>query len=108
MVLLYTAKDAEEASLMVLDLRAHGVDAMSRENLGSVAFGDLPADVLRVGVHVPEQQHARARELAEAYLARAREQREQPGEAWRCAACGETNGPTFEVCWSCQAVAPEP
>jgi len=23
------------------------------------------------------------------------------GEQWRCAACGETNEATFDVCWSC-------
>lgn len=106
MIHCYTAKDAEEASLLVLDLHANGIEAKTTGNLGAVAFGELPADVLRVKIFVPDAQVEAAGELIRAFFARSTKGGVAQGEPWSCPSCGEENEPTFEVCWSCQAVAP--
>lgn len=107
MVPCYAAKDAEEASLLVLQLRAHGIDARTRADHGAVAFGELPADVLRVDVYVPEDQLASARERVRAFLVDSRAAAGSRGAPWICPSCREENEATFEICWNCQtAVGP--
>jgi len=106
MIHAYTAKDAEEASLLVLQLRANGVAAVSSETAGAVAFGELPADVLRVKVWVPEDRVDAARQRIEACFEHGGGAHDASGAPWTCPSCGEENEATFEVCWSCQAVAP--
>lgn len=103
MIPCYAARDAEEASLLVLRLRAHGIDARTREDQGAVAFGELPADVLRVDVYVPEDQLDSARELVRAFLVDGASARESRGEPWTCPTCREENEATFEICWNCQS-----
>ncbi|WP_064606335.1 putative signal transducing protein [Photobacterium sp. J15] len=66
---------------------------LSGESLGSAA-GELPADVVQVGIWVCENQVAAARVLIERY-----ENADYPD--WRCPNCGEQNEGQFEICWQC-------
>jgi hypothetical protein len=106
MIPCYTAGDAQEASLLVLELRAHGIDALSEQDGGAAAFGDLPASVLHVRIHVPETQLEQARSVLAGFLERRRPSEDGDRTPWTCAGCGEPNDATFDVCWSCQAAAP--
>ena len=102
-----TARDAGKASLLALQLRAHGIDARTHADQGAVAFGELPADELRVDVCVPEGQLDSARELVRDFLVDAGAAPGSRGEPWTCTRCREENEATFEICWNCQtAVQP--
>ena len=106
MITCTTASDAQEASLLVLELRAHGIDAVASPDAGSAAFGELPASVLHVRIQVPEAQLEEARRLLAEVLERAQRNEDVERAPWTCASCGESNEPTFEICWSCQAESP--
>lgn len=85
------------------NLEAHSIKGMleyehievqlSGESLSSAA-GELPADVLQVGVWVLEAQVSAARHLILSY---------ECGEFrdWICSRCGERNEGQFEICWRC-------
>lgn len=106
MITCYTATDAQEASLLVLELQAHGIAAQADHDGGAVGFGDLPASVLHVRIHVPEAQAEQARSVLAAFLERRRPSDDGDRMPWTCASCGESNESTFDVCWNCQAAAP--
>ena len=106
MITCYTARDAQEASLLVLELNANGIDAIARPSASAMAYGDLPMDVLRVPVQVPEAQLEEARRVTTGFFDRGQQRAAGERAPWTCASCGESNEPTFEVCWSCQAEAP--
>lgn len=66
---------------------------LSGESLASAA-GELPADVLQVGLWVPEYQVPLARQLIRRY--------EQGSfHDWYCPRCTERNEGQFEICWNC-------
>ena len=67
-VLLYHAKDNIEASLLMAMLDASGVRAWRVGGQGSLALGELPADVLLVDIHVPKADHARAIGLVDQFF----------------------------------------
>ncbi|MCW8329519.1 DUF2007 domain-containing protein [Photobacterium sp. SDRW27] len=85
------------------NLEAHSIKGMlenacievhlSGESLGAAA-GELPADVLQVGVWVHEEQKQVARELLQAYENR-------NCHDWVCPQCTERNEGQFEICWQC-------
>ena len=85
------------------NLEAHSIKGMleneqievqlSGENL-SAAAGELPTDVLQVGIWVREELVAAARRQLRRY--------EQGRlEDWICPDCNERNGGLFEICWQC-------
>ncbi len=101
-VLLYRAKDQIEASLLLSMLEHSGIRAWTAGGQAGLAFGELPADALLVGLRVFEADHARAHTLIEEYFKRPAESDDQP-VAWTCADCGETVEGSFSSCWSCGA-----
>lgn len=79
------------------------------ENL-SGGFGELPATVLEVEIHVTEQHAGRAREIIDAYEKRRAAGfriHEETGSPWRCPNCHETIEASFEICWKCHSPRPE-
>jgi uncharacterized paraquat-inducible protein A len=106
MITLHSAPDAQEASLLVLELRANGVDAEAVHDANAVAFGRTSASVLYVQVQVPRTQLEAARSVLARFLEPQKTDDARTSTPWTCAGCGESNEPTFDVCWSCQAVAP--
>ncbi len=85
------------------NLEAHSIKGMlenefievqlSGESLASAA-GELPADVLQVGIWVQEVKESSARKLLHAY-----ENTEY--RDWVCPHCAERNAGQFEICWQC-------
>jgi hypothetical protein len=106
MIACTTASDAQQASLLVLELDAHGIDAVTSHDGGSVAFGDLPASVLHVQILVPEAQLEEARRVVAEFVRRGQRKDDEHRAPWTCVSCSESNEPTFELCWNCQAAAP--
>ena len=90
-VLLSHAKDNIEASLL-----------MAVGGQGSLALGELPADVLLVDIHVPKADHARAIGLVDQFFGE-----NQGKNPWTCASCGEAVGKTFSNCWNCDGPRPD-
>ena len=91
---IYSAANALEAHSLKGMLEAQHIAVhLSGEGLGAAA-GELPANVVEVGLWVKDCQQASAQRLLAEY-----EQADQSG--WVCASCGEQNGSQFELCWQC-------
>ncbi|MGF1713570.1 DUF2007 domain-containing protein [Photobacterium chitinilyticum] len=85
------------------NLEAHSIKGMleserievqlSGENL-SAATGELPTDVLQVGLWVQEEQVSSARQQLERY-------ENTTYNGWKCHHCAEYNEGQFEICWQC-------
>lgn len=93
-VVVYSSLIYAQAYLVYELLVQEGVRAGLSNAHRAALFGQIPADDARVEVWVaPDQQI-----LAEKILARSA----RPAtEEWHCAACGELNPESFEVCWAC-------
>ena len=96
---VHTASNLPEAHLLVGLLAQHGIAArVFNENASSLA-GEIPVDQARPQVWVEDpERFERARGLIDDYL---------KAKPWapprKCAACGEENPATFEICWACGA-----
>ncbi|MCB9663519.1 MAG: DUF2007 domain-containing protein [Alphaproteobacteria bacterium] len=97
-VRLYRADGPADAYLLRQWLTEHGIRCrVQGEDLMSLA-GGIPVRDALPSVWVDAADEPAARDL----LARWK----GPSlvhPAWRCAACGEENPATFQVCWSCEA-----
>ncbi|HEY8520056.1 MAG TPA: DUF2007 domain-containing protein [Gammaproteobacteria bacterium] len=89
---VFRSKAPTEATLVRNLLVEEGIDAR-------LFGGETPyPGVLNIEVWVTDDADApRALEL----IRRTFSDEERP--AWRCAACGESNPASFELCWSCGA-----
>ena len=105
MILLYRAPNDREAALLVQALDARGIASQTAGGSAAGAFGELGMESLQVDIHVDEADLERARNVIEREQARAREERESDA-TWICPSCGETNDPTFDLCWKCQTPRP--
>ena len=91
---IYDAGNALEAHSLKGMLEARQIEVqLSGEGLGAAA-GELPANVVEVGLWVKASQQSSALRLLQEY-----EHADKSG--WTCATCGEQNGSQFEVCWQC-------
>ncbi|WEM42378.1 DUF2007 domain-containing protein [Photobacterium sp. DA100] len=91
---IYDAGNALEAHSLKGMLEAQQIEVqLSGEGLAAAA-GELPANVVEVGLWVKASQQASAQRLLEQY-----ERADQAG--WVCSGCGEHNGSQFELCWRC-------
>lgn len=88
-----------EAHLIASVLTREGIPASVRNQMRAGVIGELPIDDARIEVTVP----APLVEQAEALIVASRT---VVGVERPCAACGEENPPSFEVCWSCDADLP--
>ena len=98
-VRVYRATNSTEAHLLKGLFEQHGMPVrMFGEGL-SGGLGELPTDVMQVDIEVPVGHRRYARELIAEY-----EGREAAGgaaPAWICGRCGESNPPSFDICWNC-------
>ena len=63
----------------------------------SSVLGELPLEASLPQIWVErDDETARARELIDGYF-----RRTETGPPIRCAACGEENPASFELCWNC-------
>lgn len=91
---VYRAANVLEAHSLKGMLESSRIPVRLQGESLSAAAGELPADVLEVGIWVPQSCLIPAARLLSAY-----EQAEPPG--WCCPRCGEQNGAQFELCWQC-------
>ena len=100
---VYSARDVQEAHFIKTALEAAGIGARVVEDHLQNALGDWPASAIAPRVWVSSEDAERARTIIVDWRARQGATREHATE-WICSKCGEPNEPTFEICWSCQAV----
>ncbi|MDX1302718.1 putative signal transducing protein [Photobacterium sp.] len=100
-VKVYSAANNLEAHTLKGMLEgSHIAVRLSGENLGAAA-GELPANVVEVGLWVSVEQVLPARRQLEDY-----EQAEYT--QWMCQQCREVNEGQFELCWQCGQDKPSP
>lgn len=93
---VYNAENAFDAQLVRDHLEERGIPAVVHGNMLTGAIGELPMDTRpTVWIEDPDL-YQRARDLIAQY-----EQTSAGGATWSCPHCGETNEPTFEICWYC-------
>jgi hypothetical protein len=95
---VHTASNLPEAHLLVDLLADRGIRARIFNANASSLAGELPIDCTLPQVWVEHVRDAdRAREVIDAF------QRSGNGPPAKCAACGEENPASFDLCWSCGA-----
>lgn len=100
---VYTAENIFDAQLVCDALLREGIEAVVHGALLTGALGELPTDT-RPAVWIGEDGlYDRARRIVARFESAVAD---APG--WRCSACGEVNGPAFDLCWQCGRAAPSP
>jgi hypothetical protein len=93
---VYGAENAFDAQIIRDYLEQQGIAAAVHGNMLTGAIGELPMDT-RPSVWIEDPDlYERARDLIRRF-----ESARPEGEQWTCRHCGETNEPTFEICWAC-------
>lgn len=82
-------------------LEQAGIDAVIRNEQLAGGLGEIPFLECEPELWVADDEAARAA----AAIAAASEPVDD-ALAWRCARCGEVNGPQFGACWRCGGAAP--
>ncbi len=91
---IYDAANSLEAHSIKGMLEIERIEVqLSGEGL-SAATGELPTDVLQVGIWVREELVLSARQQLERY-------ENTPCSSWKCPHCTEHNEGQFEICWQC-------
>ncbi|KXI23946.1 putative signal transducing protein [Photobacterium sanguinicancri] len=94
-VVVYRAANSLEAHCLKGLLESDNIGVkLTGENLSSAA-GELPANVVEVGLWVDASDVAQATVILQHY------EQQQLGEDWQCRHCNEINEAQFEVCWQC-------
>lgn len=91
---VYGAANSLEAHSLKGMLESDNIAVTLRGEGLSAAAGELPVNVMEVGIWVRQSQQHQARMLLERY-----EQADLP--TWSCRRCGEDNEGPFELCWQC-------
>jgi hypothetical protein len=96
MKLVYRADNLPLANLLADRLRDAGVLSHILNTNAVGALGDVPFLDSQPQIWVANPHHAElARTIIQTYLA-------TPEPApWGCAACGESNPGSFDICWQC-------
>ncbi|HXS51263.1 MAG TPA: DUF2007 domain-containing protein [Usitatibacter sp.] len=95
---VHSAANLPEAHLLLDLLADRGIRARVFNANASSLAGELPIDATLPQVWVEKPGDApRAREIIEAYLC------SPSGPPRKCAACGEENPSSFDLCWACGA-----
>lgn len=103
MKLLYTHDDRLLVGHVKNVVESAGFEVRLKNDIlsGAVGGGASPLDVwLEVWI-IHDNDYDEALKLVQDILS------EQAGEEWVCSNCEESNGPSFEICWKCQAEKPE-
>ena len=99
---VYSADNIQEAHLVKTVLEEVGIEARVVGDHLQNAIGDLPAAAIAPRVWVRTENFDQARKIIADQHAR-RQSNAPPATRWKCAGCGESNEPSFEICWQCQA-----
>jgi hypothetical protein len=76
-------------------LQGEGIDALLKNEFSGGGVGDLPAFDIWPELWVEDSY------LAQAQSVLRQAAQSNPGAAWLCAGCGETNDAGFGICWNC-------
>jgi hypothetical protein len=98
--LVFRAVDPFDAATLRQALEANGIPTVAAGGQAAFAFGDLPLEVSQVEIWVPTHQAVEAAALIES-ADRDRGRKPTELDSWTCPACGESNTPAFDLCWSC-------
>ncbi|OGI50024.1 MAG: hypothetical protein A3E57_05580 [Candidatus Muproteobacteria bacterium RIFCSPHIGHO2_12_FULL_60_33] len=97
MLRLCTAANLPEAHLLLHQLVHAGIEARVFNEHAQGGLGELPFTHTYPEIWIMEPaQEARAREILAEF-----ERAPVSSFPKRCASCGETNPPAFEICWHC-------
>lgn len=96
MLLVYTHPHLYMVEMAADRLRQAGMDVRLCNQFSLGAAGELAPQDTWPELWLTVEQH---RSLAQTLLADLITPPEGPD--WRCAHCGETNDPSFDLCWSC-------
>ncbi len=103
MKLLYTHDDRLLVSHIKNVVESGGFQVFLKNEIlsSAVGAGASPLDVW-VEVWIADaNDYDEALKLIETTLSA------EDGEEWKCSNCDEPNGPSFALCWNCQAEKPE-
>lgn len=103
---VYSADNTQEAYLVKAALEEAGIEAHVVGDHLQNAVGDLPAVAIAPRVWVRAENFEQARKIIAEHRSRRRPE-STPASGWKCAACGERNEPSFDICWKCQAAYAE-
>ncbi|MEE2786310.1 MAG: DUF2007 domain-containing protein [Myxococcota bacterium] len=99
-VVVFSSLNLANVHLVRSVLTREGVPSrMKAQMLGPLA-GEVPMDAARAELYV-------AKHLANRALSIIAEAQAQDGPDRICPNCGETNPPSFELCWQCEAPIPD-
>ncbi len=100
---VYSAADTQDAHFIMAALDEAGIDARVVGDHLQNAVGDLPFVAIAPRVWVRSEDFDKARAIIAARQQVGRQPNAASATEWKCAECGETNEPSFEICWNCQA-----
>ncbi|WP_334013637.1 putative signal transducing protein [Alteromonas sp. S167] len=99
---LFSSQDAFELQAVRSELDALSIPYMVKNEFASGAIGELPWQDSQVELWlVDESWYARASKVVEALIQKASDGKASSDVDWFCQHCGEENGGSFEICWSC-------
>ncbi len=83
-------------------LEAEGFELVLKNDIVSGAAGELaPMDLWPEIWLLNDSEYDEAMSIIDAM-------KQEPAEdPWRCTLCGESNDPSFDVCWRCQSIPPQ-
>jgi hypothetical protein len=97
MLRLCSAANLPEAYLLLHRLAHAGIEARVLNEHAQGGLGEIPFTHAYPEIWIMEpEQEARAREILAEF-----ERAPASSAPMRCAGCGETNPPGFEICWQC-------
>ena len=97
--IVYKAKNACEAYFIKGLLKQHSIKSeLLGENL-SIGVGELPVDVLEIGILVLKDQIKKSKSIITDYENSLFS--DDLKKNWECPSCKEFNPPSFEICWNC-------
>ncbi|MEE2858272.1 MAG: DUF2007 domain-containing protein [Candidatus Neomarinimicrobiota bacterium] len=97
---LYFAANSTEAHLIKGLLESDGISTILFGEDLSIGVGELPVDVLQVGIKVDKKKHVKALEIISNY--EKNNEINDKKHIWTCTNCNSINPKNFEICWSCQ------
>jgi hypothetical protein len=100
---VYSAADTQDAHFIRAALEDAGINARVVGDHLQNAVGDLPFVAIAPRVWVRSEDFDKARAIIAAHQQEGRQPSAASATEWKCAECGETNEPSFEICWNCQA-----
>ena len=98
--IVYKAKNACEAYFIKGLLKQHSIKSeLLGENL-SIGVGELPVDVLEIGILVLKDQIKKSKSIINDYENNLSFKGSK--KDWNCPSCDEINPSSFEICWNCK------